>query len=195
MAATSPPMHRMNRATSPPLPEETADPGRRPGSSLFRAFPPSRGHRHDGWTARVTDFTPYAGLAGGILIGLSAVLLMGGLGRVAGISGIFGSLLGRWQPDNGWRMLFIIGMLGGTILAALLGGFDSDSMRFPGNPLTTVVGGLLVGLGTALGSGCTSGHGICGLARLSVRSMVSTAVFMFFAVATVFLMRHVIGAS
>ena len=110
-----------------------------------------------------TAFTPLAGLTGGILIGLSAVLLMGGLGRVAGISGIFGA-------------------------------FDSDSMRFPGNPLTTVVGGLLVGLGTVLGGGCTSGHGICGIARLSMRSIVSTAVFMFFAVATVFMMRHVIGA-
>ena len=142
----------------------------------------------------MTDFTPLAGLTGGILIGLSAVLLMGGLGRVAGISGIFGSLLGRWQPDNAWRLLFIVGMLAGTILSSLLGGFDSDSMSFPGNPFTTTVGGLLVGLGTTLGAGCTSGHGICGLARLSLRSMVSTAVFMAFAVATVSLMRHVIGA-
>lgn len=142
----------------------------------------------------VTDFTPLAGLTGGILIGLSAVLLMGGLGRVAGISGIFGSLLGRWQADNAWRVLFLLGMLAGTALTALLGGFDPDSMAFPGNPLTTVLGGLLVGLGTVMGAGCTSGHGICGLARLSVRSMVSTAVFMFFAVATVFMMRHVIGA-
>lgn len=143
----------------------------------------------------VTAFTPLAGLSGGILIGLSAVVLMGGLGRVAGISGIFGSLLGRWQADNAWRALFIVGLLLGTILTALLGGFDSDTIAFPGNPLTTVVGGLLVGLGTALGAGCTSGHGICGIARLSVRSIVSTAVFMFFAVATVYLMRHVIGAS
>lgn len=142
-----------------------------------------------------TAFTPLQGLAGGILIGLSAVVLMGGLGRVAGISGIFGALLGRWRPDNAWRALFILGLLLGTILTALLGGFDSDSMAFPGNPLTTVVGGLLVGLGTALGAGCTSGHGICGIARLSARSIVSTAVFMFFAVATVYLMRHVIGAS
>jgi len=142
-----------------------------------------------------TAFTPLAGLTGGILIGLSAVLLMGGLGRVAGISGIFGSLLGRWRPDNAWRALFIAGLLAGAILTSLLGGFDSDSMAFPGNPLTTVVGGLLVGLGTALGAGCTSGHGICGIARLSVRSIVSTAVFMVFAVATVYLMRHVIGAS
>ncbi|MCA3562002.1 MAG: YeeE/YedE family protein [Aestuariivirga sp.] len=142
----------------------------------------------------VTAFTPLAGLCGGILIGLSAVLLMGGLGRVAGISGIFGSLLGRWQPDSAWRLVFIVGLLAGAILTSLLGGFDSDSMAFPGNPLSTVLGGLLVGLGTAIGNGCTSGHGICGLARLSVRSMVSTAVFMFFAVATVYMMRHVIGA-
>ena len=142
----------------------------------------------------VTVFTPLAGLSGGILIGLSAVLLMGGLGRVAGISGIFGALLGRWQPGNAWRLLFILGLLAGAILTALLGGFDSETMAFPGNPLTTVVGGLLVGLGTALGGGCTSGHGICGIARLSLRSIVSTAVFMFFAVATVYMMRHVIGA-
>jgi uncharacterized membrane protein YedE/YeeE len=142
-----------------------------------------------------TAFTPLAGLTGGILIGLSAVLLMGGLGRVAGVSGIFGALLGRWKPDNAWRALFIVGLLAGTVLTALLGGFDSDSIRFPGNPLTTVVGGFLVGIGTTLGTGCTSGHGICGIARLSVRSIVSTAVFMFFAVATVYMLRHVIGAS
>lgn len=143
----------------------------------------------------VTDFTPLAGLAGGMLIGLSAVLLMGGLGRIAGISGIFSSLLGRWRQENAWSALFILGLLAGTALTSLLGGFDSSTMAFPGNPLTTVVGGLLVGLGTMLGAGCTSGHGICGIARLSLRSIVSTAVFMFFAVATVYLMRHVIGAA
>lgn len=143
----------------------------------------------------VTDFTPLAGLAGGMLIGLSAVLLMGGLGRIAGISGIFSSLLGRWRDENAWRALFILGLLAGTALTSLLGGFDSSTMAFPGNPLTTVVGGLLVGLGTILGAGCTSGHGICGIARLSLRSIVSTVVFMFFAVATVYLMRHVIGAA
>lgn len=140
-----------------------------------------------------TAFTPLAGLAGGILIGLSAVLLMGGLGRVAGISGIFGALLGRWRPDSAWRALFILGLLAGTILTSLLGGFDSNSMAFPGNPMTTVVGGLLVGLGTTLGAGCTSGHGICGLARLSPRSLVATLVFMGVALVTVFLMRHVAG--
>ena len=142
----------------------------------------------------MTDFTPLAGLTGGILIGLSAVLLMGGLGRIAGITGIFGHLLGRWTPDSAWRALFILGLLAGALLTSLLGGFDPAAIAFPGNPLTTVIGGFLVGLGTVLGAGCTSGHGICGLARLSVRSMVSTAVFMFFAIATVTLLRHVIGA-
>ena len=142
-----------------------------------------------------TAFTPLSGLAGGILIGLSAIVLMGGFGRIAGVSGIFAALLGRWQPDAAWRALFILGLLAGAILTALLGGFESDSMAFPGNPLTTVVGGFLVGIGTVLGAGCTSGHGICGIARLSLRSIVSTAIFMFFAVATVYMMRHVIGAA
>lgn len=142
----------------------------------------------------MTDFTPLAGLTGGILIGLSAVLLMGGLGRIAGITGIFGALLGRWTPDSAWRALFILGLLAGAFLTALLGGVDPAAITFPGNPLTTAIGGLLVGIGTVMGAGCTSGHGICGLARLSVRSMVSTAVFMFFAIATVSLLRHVIGA-
>lgn len=140
-----------------------------------------------------TDFTPLTGLSGGILIGLSAVVLMGGLGRVAGVSGIFGALLGPWVPDNLWRALFIVGLLAGAILTTLAGGFDSDWMHFPGNPPVTILGGLLVGIGTALGNGCTSGHGICGLARLSTRSMVSTALFMATAVLTVYITRHVLG--
>ena len=142
----------------------------------------------------IANFTPISAAIGGAMIGLSAALLMLLNGRIAGITGIFAPLLGRWKPGNDWRALFIVGLLAGTIITALLGGFDSDSMAFPGNPLTTVVGGFLVGIGTVLGGGCTSGHGICGLARLSVRSMVSTAIFMFFAVATVFMLRHVIGA-
>ena len=141
----------------------------------------------------MTEFTPLAGLYGGILIGLSAVLLMGGIGRVAGLSGMFGALLGRWKPENGWRFLFILGLLAGAILTALLGGFDPSSLAFPGNPLSTLAGGLLVGIGTALGAGCTSGHGICGLARQSPRSLVATAIFMAVAVITVYILRHVIG--
>lgn len=142
----------------------------------------------------MTDFTPLAGLLGGALIGLSAVFLMGGIGRIAGVSGIFAALLGgSWAAVDHWRLLFILGLFAGTALTALLGGIDVSSVSFPGNPLTTLVGGVLVGAGTALGSGCTSGHGICGISRLSPRSMVSTLVFMAVAVVTVFLVRHVIG--
>jgi len=138
----------------------------------------------------MTDFTPLAGAAGGLLIGLSAVLLMGGLGRIAGVSGIFRTM---FTQVAGWQALFLLGLLAGTILTALLGGFDPATIAFPGNAATTIIGGLLVGFGTALGSGCTSGHGICGMARLSQRSIVSTLVFMAVAVIVVFLMRHVMG--
>lgn len=138
----------------------------------------------------MTEFTPLAGVAGGILIGLSAVLLMASLGRIAGISGIF---RGMFADVTGWQGLFLLGLLAGTILMSLLGGFDPDSIQFPGNPLTTLVGGLLVGVGTALGAGCTSGHGICGIARLSERSIAATAVFMAVAVITVYITRHVVG--
>jgi uncharacterized membrane protein YedE/YeeE len=138
----------------------------------------------------MTDFTPVAGAAGGLLIGLSAVLLMGSLGRIAGISGIFRAM---FTQVAGWQALFLLGMLAGTILTAALGGFDPATIDFPGNPPTTILGGLLVGAGTALGSGCTSGHGICGMARLSQRSIVSTLIFMAVALIVVFLMRHAMG--
>jgi uncharacterized membrane protein YedE/YeeE len=142
----------------------------------------------------MTEFTPVAGALGGLLIGLSAVILMGGIGRIAGLSGIFGALLsGQWGGDHGWRALFLLGLLLGTALATLLGGFDPATLGFPGTPLTTVIGGLLVGAGTAMGSGCTSGHGICGMSRLSARSIVSTLIFMGVAVLTVFVIRHVLG--
>jgi uncharacterized membrane protein YedE/YeeE len=142
----------------------------------------------------MTDFTPISGALGGLLIGLSAVMLMAGLGRIAGISGIFASIIsGQAVSERGWRLLFLAGLLIGTALTALLGGFDPDSIGFPGNPVTTVIGGVLVGAGTALGSGCTSGHGICGISRLSPRSISSTMMFMAVAVVTVYLMRHVIG--
>lgn len=142
----------------------------------------------------MTEFTPFAGAIGGLLIGLSAVVLMGGIGRIAGISGIFGGVLsGNWAAEGGWRPFFVVGLLLGAVIMALLGGIDADAIAFPGNPVTTVVGGLLVGAGTALGSGCTSGHGICGLSRLSARSLVSTVLFMAVAILTVFVTRHVMG--
>ena len=142
----------------------------------------------------MTEFTPLAGAIGGLLIGLSAVVLMGGIGRIAGISGIFGGVLsGNWSAEGGWRPFFVGGLLLGAVVTALLGGIDADTIAFPGNPVTTVIGGLLVGAGTALGSGCTSGHGICGLARISQRSIASTVTFMAVAAVVVFLMRHVMG--
>jgi uncharacterized membrane protein YedE/YeeE len=142
----------------------------------------------------MTDFTPFAGTIGGLLLGLSAVILMGGIGRIVGISGMFGVLIsGKWTGDNSWRWLFILGLLAGTAIAAVVTRFDASSIRFPGDLLTMTVSGLLVGVGTAMGSGCTSGHGICGVSRLSPRSLISTAIFFCVAVITVFIMRRALG--
>ena len=141
----------------------------------------------------VTEFTPLAGLAGGVLIGLAAVLLMGGIGRIAGISGIFGGLLTA-MPDRGasWRAVFIAGLILGSLVVVALGGFDLDSFWFPPSLLIVAAAGLLAGAGTKLGGGCTSGHGVCGLARLSGRSMTATVTFLVVAVVVVFLTRHVV---
>lgn len=142
----------------------------------------------------MTPFTPLAGLAGGVLIGLSAVLLMAAYGRIAGLSGIFGGLLTLcFGEEFSWRAVFIAGLLVGAIAMPVLGLFDTGSIAFPGGPLLIAAGGLLVGLGTAIGAGCTSGHGICGMSRLSLRSTVSTVIFMAVAVATVFITRHALG--
>ena len=141
----------------------------------------------------VTEFTPLAGLAGGVLIGLAAVLLMGGIGRVAGISGIFGGLLAAMpDSDTSWRAVFIAGLVLGSLAVVALGGFDRDSFWFPPSLLVMAAGGLLVGVGTKLGGGCTSGHGVCGLARLSGRSMTATVTFLVVAIVVVFLTRHVV---
>ncbi|MFM8747562.1 MAG: YeeE/YedE family protein [Aestuariivirga sp.] len=142
----------------------------------------------------MTDLTPIAGMIGGVLLGLSAVLLMSGIGRIAGVSGIFSAVIsGGLTGENAWRWLFIAGLLAGTALTALATGFDVSSIRFPGNLPTMAVSGLMVGVGTVMGSGCTSGHGVCGLARLSPRSLVSTVIFFGVAVVTVFIMRHALG--
>ena len=142
----------------------------------------------------ITEFTPYSGLAGGVLIGLSAVLLMAVQGRVAGASGIFGGLFtGKFGDEFSWRLMFIAGLLGGAILAVALGWFDSRTIAFPGGAAVTAAGGVIVGVGTALGAGCTSGHGICGLSLFSARSLVATLTFMAVALATVFTVRHVMG--
>ncbi len=131
-------------------------------------------------------------LFGGALIGGAAVLLMAGLGRIAGISGIVGDLLPPIAPDWRWRACFVAGLLAGPAVAGLMLGRNPVGMPAVGLPALAAAG-LLVGLGTGLGNGCTSGHGVCGLARLSPRSMAATAVFMLVGGATVFVVRHLVG--
>jgi uncharacterized membrane protein YedE/YeeE len=140
-----------------------------------------------------TEFTPIAGLIGGVLIGLSAVVLMLGCGRIAGNSGILSGLFTLvLVPEFAWRAAFVVGILGGAAFAVGAGLYSAGALAFPPALVIVIAGGILVGVGTQLGSGCTSGHGVCGLARLSPRSLVATATFMVVAVAVVFVMRHVI---
>lgn len=132
------------------------------------------------------------GLTGGLLIGLGAAVLLLFSGRIAGISGILGGLLGKWDDTAVWRVPFILGIPAGAWLVSLF----KDSgvvVQLDVSRWELVVAGLLVGIGTRLGSGCTSGHGVCGLARLSRRSIVATATFMITAALTVFAVRHVVG--
>lgn len=142
----------------------------------------------------ITEFTPLAGAIGGALIGLSAVLLLAAAGRIAGASFIFAGLLTTQVDENvAWKALFITGLLAGAAIAGWFW-FDAAAITFPSGHLMTAVSGLLVGVGVTLGNGCTSGHGICGLARFSKRSLVATVIFMLVAVVTVFVTRHVLGA-
>jgi uncharacterized membrane protein YedE/YeeE len=138
------------------------------------------------------NFTPFSALVGGALIGLGTVLLMLANGRIAGISGIVGGIVQPDGPEWRWRLGFVAGLVGGAALAMLAGFAPSAIAVTPSLPLL-IGGGLLVGFGTRLGSGCTSGHGVCGLARLSPRSLAATGIFMATGAATVFVMRHVIG--
>lgn len=139
-----------------------------------------------------TDFTPIASFAGGVLIGLSAVLLMALQGRIAGVSGIAAGLLPPWSGPAGWRIAFLAGLVGAAAVAGWVLRIEiTQTVTTDGS--TLVVGGLLVGVGTVLGSGCTSGHGVCGLARFSVRSLAAVATFMATAGLTVFAVRHLAG--
>lgn len=140
----------------------------------------------------MTEFTPISALAGGALIGLAAVVLMATIGRIAGISGIAGGLLQNTAGDRSWRWLFVGGLIGGVALHELLRP-DSFALREGFPPWLLIVGGLIVGIGTRMGSGCTSGHGVCGLSRLSARSLVATLTFMFTAAVTVAVVRHGFG--
>lgn len=137
-------------------------------------------------------FTPWSSLAGGVLIGLSAALLILGSGRVAGISGIVGGLLKPGGPDTRWRLAFLAGLLAAPLLWRLFAALPEAQPVAGGGML--VVAGLLVGIGTRYGSGCTSGHGVCGLSRLSPRSLVATLAFMGAGFATVYVVRHLLGA-
>jgi len=130
-----------------------------------------------------------AALVGGALIGLAVAALFLLMGRIAGISGIVGSVLPPATAERGWRFAFLAGLLAGPLLASVLTGRTGIGAPVASTPVL-IVAGLLVGAGTTLGGGCTSGHGVCGLARLSPRSLAATLVFMTVAVAVVFAVRH-----
>ncbi len=138
------------------------------------------------------NFTPYSALAGGALIGVAASILLWLNGRLAGVSGILGGLMRPAAGEARWRLLFLIGLVIGALVFAAAGG-DVSAVRVDTGMPVLIAAGLLTGIGTRLGGGCTSGHGVCGMARLSRRSITATATFMVAAGATVFVVRHVIG--
>jgi uncharacterized membrane protein YedE/YeeE len=139
-----------------------------------------------------THFTPYASLAGGVVIGIAAALLLLFNGRIAGISGILGGLVETSRDDRLWRVLFVAGLLLAPLawsLAAVL-----PPIQIGAGWGTLIAAGFLVGIGTRYAAGCTSGHGVCGLSRLSLRSAAATGVFMVAGFATVYVLRHLAGA-
>ena len=140
----------------------------------------------------MSHFTPWASLAGGALIGTAALLCWLLLGRIAGISGILAGAAAAPGAERDWRLAFLAGLVLAPLAYALAGG-ALPVPEVTRNPAMLVVAGLLVGFGTRLGSGCTSGHGVCGLARLSRRSLVATGGFMASAMATVVVTRHLLG--
>ncbi|WP_024518007.1 YeeE/YedE family protein [Bradyrhizobium sp. Tv2a-2] len=138
----------------------------------------------------LTSFTPLAALVGGALIGLAAVMLMALTGRIAGVSGIAARLLPPYEDNEfGGRLAFVAGLVAAPVLVLIVRGHLPEQSIEAGTPVL-LAAGLLVGFGSVWGSGCTSGHGVCGIARLSVRSLVATAAFMATGIVTVFLMRH-----
>ncbi len=139
-----------------------------------------------------TSFTPWASLAGGVVIGIAAALFVLFNGRIAGISGVLGGLLKPVAGDISWRVAFILGLIGAPLLYALFTALPRP--QIDAGYLGLVAAGLLVGVGTRFGSGCTSGHGVSGISRRSPRSLVATATFMLAGFATVYVVRHLIGA-
>ncbi|MEL7278087.1 MAG: YeeE/YedE thiosulfate transporter family protein [Pseudomonadota bacterium] len=141
-----------------------------------------------------TDFTPLVSTVGGALIGLSAVLLMLFLGRIMGATGILAGIVAPTSRNEvAWRVAVLFGMITGPMaMLTVTGSFPA--IQVPGSTSMLAIGGVIVGIGVTLGGGCTSGHGVCGMARLSPRSLVATVTFMIATAATVFLLRHVVGA-
>lgn len=144
------------------------------------------------------NFTPWASLAGGAILGFSALLLILLNGRIAGISGIVGGLIKPRLHDIGWRIAFITGLIAAPMFWQILASWQLfgalPSIQIEANTTTLITAGLLVGIGTRYGSGCTSGHGVCGISRLSPRSFVATLCFMSAGFVTVYVLRHVLGA-
>jgi uncharacterized membrane protein YedE/YeeE len=141
----------------------------------------------------MTEFTPISALIGGALIGLSATLLLLATGRIAGISGIMGGCLALAGADKSWRLWFLTGLVAAPLIGLLIG-LPILQPMIPANWAIVVLAGALVGFGSRLGGGCTSGHGVCGVARLSPRSIVATATFMTVAILVVLIVRHGVGA-
>lgn len=139
----------------------------------------------------LAHFTPLPALAGGLLIGFAAALLVLGNGRIAGISGILGGLLDMTSGDRAWRAAFVLGLFAAPWIFKLFTALPAVTIA--SSPPVLVVAGLLVGIGTRYASGCTSGHGVCGLSRGSLRSLAATATFMAIGFFTVFVTRHLLG--
>jgi uncharacterized membrane protein YedE/YeeE len=141
----------------------------------------------------MTSFTPIQALAGGLLIGSSAVLLLCLNGRIAGVTGMVTGLLVKPSTSQVWRLLFLIGLVAGTAAYGVWGAATPIRQGFP--VWLLIVAGLLTGYGTAQANGCTSGHGVCGLARFSVRSLVATGTFLGVAIISTFVVRHLAGLA
>jgi uncharacterized membrane protein YedE/YeeE len=142
-------------------------------------------------TVNWTDFTPWTALGGGLLIGLAVALFVLFNGRIAGISGILGGLLRPVPGERGWRIAFLLGLVAAPLVYTLAA--PLPAMRIDAGTGTLIAAGLLVGVGTRYGAGCTSGHGVCGLARGSARSLAATLAFMGAGFATVFIVRHLLA--